>query len=108
MKLRKKQNSDIDNTLIEDIAQFEKLITVSPSTVEDIPVVIATTEIRKGRRKLKRKGNQPTLVNYFTAETQARIIDYQNETDPDKKKLIYIKDIMPAFDSLIENLINSY
>lgn len=108
MKLRKKQNSDIDNTLIEDIAQFEKLITVSPSTVEDIPVVIATTEIRKGRRKLKRKGNQPTLVNYFTAETQARIIDYQNETDPDKKKIIYIKDIMPAFDSLIENLINSY
>jgi len=105
MKLRKKSNALSEDTLIKELAQFEKLLTVLP--INDAPIVVVP-DLKKGRRKLKRKGNQPTLVNYFTAETQARIIDYQNETDPEKKKVIYVKDIMPAFDSLIENLINSY
>ena len=104
MKLRKKQNT-LDESLVEDLSKFEKLLTVMP--VIEIPI-INPPDPKKGRRKLKRKGNQPTLVNYFTAETQARIIDYQNEPDAEKKKTIYVKDIMPAFDSLVENLINSY
>ena len=104
MKLRKKQNAGSEGALIKEIVQFEKLITVVPNTQPLIPV----SDPKKARRKLKRKGNQPTLVNYFTAETQARIVDYQNEPDVDKKKDIYVRDIMPAFDSLIENLINSY
>lgn len=104
LRLRKKSNVLAEDALIKELTQFEKLITVLP--VETAPIVVP--ELKKGRRKLKRKGNQPTLVNYFTAETQARIIDYQNEPDTEKKKEIYVKDIMPAFDSLVENLINSY
>jgi len=105
MKLRKKPNASTEETLIKEISQFEKLLTVLP--IDEAPSAVVP-DLKRGRRKLKRKGNQPTLVNYFTAETQARIIDYQNETDPEKKKIIYVKDIMPAFDSLVENLINSY
>lgn len=61
------------------------------------------------KRKIKRKkpGTGPSKV-YFTNETQNAIIAFQKETDPDIREYIYEKKILPAFDSLVENLINVY
>ena len=60
-------------------------------------------KVRKIRRKPGQKRNM-----YFTADTQAAIVKYQNaETDEEKQEL-YLKEIYPAFDKLVENLIFVY
>lgn len=102
MRIRKKTTVDI-SAEINDIGD---LLTVAPRT-DSIPPAIYTDK-KKGRRKIKRKGDQPTLINYFTDKTQEQIIIYQQEADTEKKKKVYVKEILPAFDSLVENLINVY
>jgi hypothetical protein len=57
---------------------------------------------RKKRTRVKRK-NSTNL--YFHAGTQAAIIAYQQTEDKDKKELLYVADILPAFSKLVENLI---
>jgi len=102
MKIRKKTSVDIS----ADIEEVSSLLTVEVRT-DSIPTMLYP-EKKKGRRKIKRKGDQPTLVNYFTDKTQEQIVVYQKEPDTEKKKKIYVKEILPAFDSLVENLINVY
>ena len=102
MKYRKKSTVDISDQLEE----FSDLVTVA-TVADSIPPIIYP-EKKKNRKKIKRKGDQPTLVNYFTDKTQEQIIVYQQEPDTEKKKKIYVKEILPAFDSLVENLINVY
>jgi len=102
MKIRKKTSVDIS----ADIEEVSSLLTVEVRT-DSIPPMLYP-EKKKGRRKIKRKGDQPTLVNYFTDKTQEQIVVYQKEPDTEKKKKIYVKEILPAFDSLVENLINVY
>ena len=60
MRIRKKTTVDI-SAEINDIGD---LLTVAPRT-DSIPPVIYPDK-KKGRRKIKRKGDQPTLINYFT------------------------------------------
>lgn len=101
MKVRKKSSVNIEN----DIEEFGNLLTVD--SIPETPSIIYP-EKKKARRKIKRKGSEPTLINYFTEKTQEHIIEYQKEADSNKKKKIYVKEILPAFDSLVENLINVY
>lgn len=101
MRYRKKSTVDISNELEE----FNDLVTVKTAT-DSIPPIIYP-EKKKTRKKIKRK-NEPTLVNYFTDKTQEQIIIYQNELSQEKRKNIYVQEILPAFDSLVENLINVY
>jgi hypothetical protein len=102
MRYRKKSTVDITNELEE----LGNLITVESTASDSIPPIIYP-EKKKNRKKIKRK-NEPTLVNYFSDKTQEQIIVYQQEPDTEKKKKIYVKEILPAFDSLVENLINVY
>ncbi len=61
----------------------------------------------KGRKKIRR--NPGTKRNmYFNMDTQASIVEYQNCECPDEKRKIYEKDILPAYDKLVENLIFVY
>jgi len=46
------------------------------------------------------------LRMYFNAGTQAAIVAHQQATDKKEKDRLYVKDIMPAFEKLVENLIN--
>lgn len=63
----------------------------------------------KKRRKIRRRkpGSKPTK-KYFTADTQDAIVRYQNSEVQAQKDVIYVKEILPAFDALVENLINVY
>ena len=45
---------------------------------------------------------------YFDAGTQAAIVAFQKETDRKTRESLYVKSIMPAFEKLVENLINIY
>lgn len=46
------------------------------------------------------------LRMYFHTGTQAAIVAYQKSTDKKEKDKLYVKEIMPAFEKLVENLIN--
>lgn len=55
------------------------------------------------KRKKKRKSRQ-----YFTKETQEKIVIYQNTVEKSIKDEIYIQHIMPAFNELVHNLVSVY
>lgn len=61
------------------------------------------------RKKITRKkpGSGPSNY-YFTSETQDAIIAFKKEQDLEKRKEIYVTGIYPAFNALVENLINVY
>ena len=65
--------------------------------------------IKRRRRKISRRkpGTKP-VSHYFTMDTQGAIVKYQAEDSRQIKEHIYVKEIMPAFDALVENLINVY
>jgi hypothetical protein len=58
------------------------------------------------RRLIKRKPGKSK--NYFTSQTQESIIKFQKAPTLADKHKIYEKEIFPAFDALVENLINVY
>jgi hypothetical protein len=69
----------------------------------------ARSPMKKKRRKItRRKPGTKSAGNYFTMDTQQSIVNYQAEEDWNKKEQIYVKEILPAYDSLVENLINVY
>jgi hypothetical protein len=65
-------------------------------------------KVKKKRRIIKRKPGQKTSLVYFDHVTQQAIVKYKNEEDVENRKVIYVKEILPAFESLVENLINVY
>lgn len=64
--------------------------------------------IKRRKTKIKRNPNSTSDSHYFTSDTQDSIVKYQNSLDEEEKKVIYVKEILPAFNSLVENLINVY
>lgn len=82
-KTRKKRKEKVKTIELED-------------SFDELPVV---------DKKLAEKHN-PKL--YFNADTQEAIVKYQNEKSKKEKDKLYVEDILPAFDKLVENLINIY
>lgn len=66
--------------------------------------------IPNGKKLIKRKpkGGATPQEFYFNAGTQQAIVDYKAETSSVKRNEIYVRDILPAFSKLVENLINVY
>ena len=52
----------------------------------------------------KEKARQARM--YFNADTQAAICEYQKATEAKHKNVLYTTRIMPAFEKLVENLVN--
>lgn len=63
--------------------------------------------IKKVKKKIKRKPGKTTHM-YFSDDTQDAIIKFQQEADEKARHEIYVADIHPAFDSLVENLVLVY
>mgnify|MGYP003391171687 CR=1 FL=1 len=63
---------------------------------------------RDTKTRIKRNPNSTESAHYFTMATQEHIVQYQAEGDAKIKEDIYVKHILPAFDTLVENLINVY
>lgn len=62
------------------------------------------TPIRRARRKA---GDPPTGAKlYFNGDTQIAIVAHQKSTNKKEKDELYVKEILPAFEKLVENLIN--
>ena len=60
----------------------------------------------KGKKKIRRRKSGGRL--YFDKETQENIELYQQSTDEEERKKIYVDKIYVAFDKLAENLIFVY
>jgi hypothetical protein len=63
-----------------------------------------------GKKLIKRKpkGGAAPQEFYFNANTQQAIVDYKAESNSAKRNNIYVREILPAFSKLVENLINVY
>lgn len=59
-------------------------------------------------KKKKTKKQKNDLKYYFDKETQAAIVMFQTTDSKKEREKIYKNDIMPAFEKLVENLINIY
>lgn len=64
--------------------------------------------VRPRRKITRRKPGQKASLNYFDEKTQQAIVSYQEASEIEGKKKIFVADILPAFDALVENLINVY
>lgn len=53
-----------------------------------------------------KKVEKSNLKLYFNAETQDAIVKFQEESKRKEKDKLYVTQIMPAFEKLVENLIN--
>lgn len=63
-----------------------------------------------GHKKITRRkpGDTSPRKYYFDENTQAAIVEFQQEQNIAIRNLIYTKTISPAFRTLVENLINVY
>ena len=62
----------------------------------------------KERKKITRRKPGTKTINYFDHNTQNAIVAYQKDQSYSGKNKIYLEKIYPAFDQLVENLINVY
>lgn len=91
---RKRGRPPKAKTPIVVVAAIEEIIAVA----EENPVAeIAKTE------EIPKKDK-----NYFGKETENWIVKFQQEQDTRKRNDIFVKNVKPAFDKLIENLVNVY
>ena len=63
---------------------------------------------KKEKRKIRRRRKGTKSNPYFSADTQAAIVQYQNSEDEKEKNKLYVEQIFPAFDKLAQNLIFIY
>ena len=59
------------------------------------------------KKRIKRRPGKKSNL-YFTKDTQAAIVRYQGTECHKEREQIYVKDIQPAMDTLVENLIFVY
>ena len=70
--------------------------------VEKVELVVLTPEEKAAAAKAAKQARM-----YFNQNTQAAIVAYQKAKDNKKERdQLYVKGIMPAFNKLVENLIN--
>lgn len=75
--------------------------------VPDAVIVEETTSTpRRKRSPRNSKGAKPSVRMYFHSGTQAAIVAYQTAVDMPERNKLWNTEIMPAFEKLVENLIN--
>ena len=85
----KKSKKSVENSLSESL----ELTSIS---------VDVTVELEVKEKKVEKSN----LKLYFNAETQEAIVKFQEEERRKEKDKLYVTQIMPAFEKLVENLIN--
>lgn len=60
------------------------------------------------KKKKRQKRTKNELRYYFDNNTQSAIVLFQKEFDKKERERLYVSEILPAFEKLVENLINIY
>jgi hypothetical protein len=71
------------------------------------PVPVPSQPVKKEEPKTEEQKKAAKASRmYFNSNTQAAIVAYQSSLDRKERERLYVKEIMPAFEKLAENLIN--
>ena len=81
----------------------KKVIAKKPKVLPEI--VTITPEVVNQPKKRKKKSGEKM---YFTSDTEKSIIRYNNEKDIEIRNEIYVEEIKPCFDKLVENVFNTF
>ena len=81
----------------------KKVIAKKPKVLPEI--VTITPEVVNQPKKRKKKTGEKM---YFTSDTEKAIIKYNNEKDIEIRNEIYVDEIKPCFDKLVENVFNTF
>lgn len=63
-------------------------------------------KIKRHRKKNPDGSDRPSPKMYFNSDTQSAIVAYQKSEDKKEREALFVKEILPAFEKLVENLIN--
>jgi hypothetical protein len=90
--------------------QEKEIVVEKQDKVENAatPVSTPASTSKKDRKKISRKKPGTKSKYYFDDNTQKAIVAFQSEQTYERKNKIYLEEIYPAFDALVENLINVY
>lgn len=80
-------------------------VTPAPPKKEPTVVKVEIVELTPEEKEAASKAAK-ALRMYFNAGTQAAIVAHQQSTEKKEKDRLYVKEILPAFEKLVENLIN--
>jgi hypothetical protein len=69
----------------------------------NIPKTISEPILLEEQKKEKKSG-----IMYFTQDTENAVIEYNKETDMEKRNAIYNEKIKYAFEKLVENIFNTF
>ena len=81
--------------------QFDEFTGIGLSEEESYGSRTSEDEFFKKTEKIPQK-------LYFNAGTQAAIVKFQSDKDKKSREKLYVEEILPAFEKLVENLINIY
>lgn len=97
-------------TLVKETLKPEPIKPIVETKEKSSPVLETNTFVvdLKPRKKISRKKPGAKSQVYFDQSTHKAIVAYQSENTYEGKNKIYLEEIYPAFDSLVENLINVY
>ncbi len=80
-------------------------VSPAPPKTDPTPPKVEIVELTPEEKEAAAKAAK-ALRMYFNAGTQAAIVAHQKSTEKKEKDRLYVKEIMPAFEKLVENLIN--
>lgn len=92
------------------IASVVEVQTIDPAlaltqTIEPVAEPVPELTPEQIAKEEKKKAAKSARM-YFNANTQAAIVAFQTTTERKDRDRLYVKEIMPAFEKLVENLIN--
>lgn len=107
----KKPTKKIKKDKVEKKVASKKTTTKKVETVVSVPVAVVELKRPRGRpkgRKNKKTSEHKTSNVYFTPETEAAIVAYNEADDPRVKDKIYSQKIQGAFSKIAENVYNTF
>ncbi len=106
----KKQKLVVDNVIIvsadnvQITEQPTEAVVLTDGNQPPVEVVIELTPEQLAKEEKKKAAKSARM--YFNANTQAAIVAFQTTPEKKDRDKLYVKEILPAFEKLVENLIN--
>lgn len=96
---KKKKTVELTKTPAVEIVTETIVVDVVVDESNELIVepIVVSPEVKKEAKAIRL---------YFNANTQAAIVAYQKSAEKKEKDRLYVKEILPAFEKLVENLIN--
>lgn len=104
LKSKKKPRSKESKKQGSDTVIVETNLEASDQDAEKLYLGVANTNTED----INKKEEKANLKLYFNEDTHKAIVEFQTEQSKKDRDKLYVEKIMPAFEKLVENLINIY